>query len=50
MIQQSRSRSDSLGLWKTVRVLALAGFLLSVGALGAQQSMPSVQSVESSNE
>jgi hypothetical protein len=41
MIQQSLSRSDTRSPWKTVRTLTLAGTLLVVGALGAEQSTPS---------
>jgi hypothetical protein len=41
MTQQSFSRSDTRGPWKTVRTLALAGTLLAVGAFGAERSIPS---------
>jgi hypothetical protein len=41
MIQQSLTRPGPRGPWKTVRTLALAGALLVVGALGAEQSIPS---------
>jgi hypothetical protein len=41
MIQQSRPRCDTHGPWKTARTLALAGTLLVVGALGAEQIVPS---------
>ena len=47
MIQPSRSRSDTLGLRKTVRILALAGTLLVVGALSAEQRIPSPGPVNS---
>jgi hypothetical protein len=41
MIQRSQSRSKTQRLCKTARNLLLAGVLIAVGALGAEQSAPS---------
>jgi hypothetical protein len=41
MNQQSQSRSDTRGLWKTARTMVVAGVLIAVAGLGAEQSTPS---------
>lgn len=41
MTHQTQSRSNTSGLWKAARNLVLAGTLVAVGAVAAQQSTPS---------